>query len=209
MILSWQVSRNFLTINYTTKGKVNPMKQTKVRRMVTCAMLAAIYTAVSFVLAPISYGFVQIRVAEAMTLLPVFAPSAVFGVTLGCFVTNLIGFMTGANILGWLDIVFGTAATLIAAWMTWFLRDVRIKGLPVLAAIPPVLMNAVVIGLELCWLISGGFNWAVFLLNAISVGVGQIVSCFLLGLPLVWWLEKTGLHRRMFSQRNVDPDENR
>ena len=50
--------------------------------MVTCAMLAAIYTAVSFVLAPISYGSVQIRVAEAMTLLPVFAPSAVFGVTL-------------------------------------------------------------------------------------------------------------------------------
>ena len=183
------------------------MKQTKVRRMVTCAMLAAIYAAVSLALAPISFSTVQVRVSEAMTLLPVFDPIAIIGVTLGCLITNLVGFMTGANILGWLDILFGTAATLIAAWMTWLLRDVRMKGLPVLAAIPPVLVNAVVIGMELCWLLAGEFNWSVFLINAAGVGIGQLISCFVLGLPFVWWLEKTGLHRKIFSRSNIGSDE--
>ena len=185
------------------------MKQTKVRRMVTCAMLAAIYSAVSLALAPLSFSMVQIRISEALTLLPVFDPIAVWGVTLGCLITNLVGFMTGANILGWLDILFGTAATLIAAWLSWLLRNIRIKGLPVLAAIPPVLVNAVVIGMELCWLLTGGFNWSVFLINAAAVGVGQLISCMVLGLPLVWWLQKTGLAHKLFHRNAVSIDENR
>ena len=174
------------------------MKQTKVHQMVTCAMIAAIYAAVSLALAPISFGSVQFRISEALTLLPVFDPVTILGVTLGCLVTNLVGFMTGANILGWLDIIFGTAATLIAAVLTWLLRAIRLKGIPVLAAIPPVVVNAVIIGMELCYLITGGFNWSVFLINALSVGVGQLISCFVLGLPLVWCLQKTGLHKKLF-----------
>lgn len=176
------------------------MRQKKVYKMVICAMIAAIYATVSLALAPISFGAVQFRISEAMTLLPVFDPITILGVTLGCLVTNLVGFLTGANILGWLDIVFGTAATLIAAALTWWLRDIRIKGLPVLAAVPPVVVNALIIGLELNYLIAGEFNWGVFLANALSVGIGEMVSCFVLGLPLVWCLQRTGLHRKLFSQ---------
>lgn len=174
------------------------MKQTKVHQMVTCAMIAAIYAAVSLALAPISFGMVQIRVSEAMTLLPIFDPVTILGVTLGCLVTNLVGFMTGANILGWLDILFGTGATLIAAVLTWLLRNIRFKGLPLLAAIPPVLVNMCVIGMELCYLMVGEFNWQIFCLNAIGVGLGQLLSCFALGMPLVWFLQKTGLHKKLF-----------
>lgn len=174
------------------------MKRTKVYKMVICAMIAAIYATISLALAPISFGAVQFRISEAMTMLPVFDPITILGVTLGCLVTNLVGFMTGANILGWLDIIFGTAATLIAAVLTWLLRDIRFKGLPVLAAIPPVLTNAVIIGLELCYLIAGEFNWPVFLANAVSVGAGQVVSCFVLGLPLVWFLQRNGLYKKLF-----------
>lgn len=192
------VSRKFLTLNHTTKGQVNYVKRTKVYKMVICAMIAAIYATISLALAPISFGAVQFRISEAMTMLPVFDPITILGVTLGCLVTNLVGFMTGANILGWLDIIFGTAATLIAAVLTWLLRDIRFKGLPVLAAIPPVLTNAVIIGLELCYLIAGEFNWPVFLANAVSVGAGQVVSCFVLGLPLVWCLQRNGLYKKLF-----------
>lgn len=174
------------------------MKQTKVHQMVTCAMIAAIYAAVSLALAPISFGMVQIRVSEAMTLLPIFDPVTILGVTLGCLVTNLVGFMTGANILGWLDILFGTGATLIAAVLTWLLRNIRFKGLPLLAGIPPVLVNMCVIGMELCYLMVGEFNWQIFCLNAIGVGLGQLLSCFALGMPLVWFLQKTGLHKKLF-----------
>ena len=90
------------------------MKKTKTRTIVRCALIASLYTAVSLVLAPIAFGAVQARVSEAFTLLPVLVPDAVVGVTLGCFLTNLVGVFTGANVLGALDIVFGTAATLTA-----------------------------------------------------------------------------------------------
>lgn len=154
------------------------------------AMIAAIYTVVSVCLSAITYGPVQIRISEALTLLPVFGLNNVWGVTIGCFLTNLIGFFTGANILGSLDIVFGTMATFMAALSTYFLRNIRIKKLPVLSAVPPILFNAVVVGWELCVLISGGFNIAVFTAQAVSVAIGQLISCGVLGLVLVNIIEK-------------------
>ena len=163
------------------------------------AMIAAIYTVLSVCLSAISYGTVQIRVSEALTLLPVFALGNVWGVTIGCFLTNVIGFFTGANILGALDAVFGTAATLVAALLTYALRNVRFKGLPIAAAIPPVIVNAVVIGMELCVLINGGFNPVVFWAQAVSVGVGQLLSCGVIGLIMVRVIERNGALKRMAS----------
>ena len=141
------------------------MKKTKTRTIVRCALIASLYTAVSLVLAPIAFGAVQARVSEAFTLLPVLVPDAVVGVTLGCFLTNLVGVFTGANVLGALDIVFGTAATLTAALCTRRLARVRLRGLPVAAAVPPVLINAVVVGAELAWAF-GPRTFAGFLLQA-------------------------------------------
>lgn len=163
------------------------------------AMIAAIYTVLSVCLSAISYGTVQVRVSEALTLLPVFALGNVWGVTIGCFLTNVIGFFTGANILGALDAVFGTAATLVAALLTYAFRNVRFKGLPIAAAIPPVIVNAVVIGMELCVLINGGFNPVVFWAQAVSVGVGQLLSCGVIGLIMVRVIERNGALKRMAS----------
>ena len=167
------------------------MKKTKTRTIVRCALIASLYTAVSLVLAPIAFGAVQARVSEAFTLLPVLVPDAVVGVTLGCFLTNLVGVFTGANVLGALDIVFGTAATLTAALCT------RLRGLPVAAAVPPVLINAVVVGAELAWAF-GPRTFAGFLLQAGGVALGQLFSCFALGLPLVRIIEKTPALRAWF-----------
>ena len=153
------------------------MKKTKTRTIVRCALIASLYTAVSLVLAPIAFGAVQARVSEAFTLLPVLVPDAVVGVTLGCFLTNLVGVFTGANVLGALDIVFGTAATLTAALCTRRLARVRLRGLPVAAAVPPVLINAVVVGAELAWAF-GPRTFAGFLLQAGGVALGQLFSCF-------------------------------
>ncbi|MDR0916640.1 MAG: QueT transporter family protein [Oscillospiraceae bacterium] len=169
------------------------MRNLRTRNLVVCAMIAALYTALCLVLSPLSYGMVQVRVAEALTLLPVFSPIAIVGVTFGCALSNLVGFMSGANILGFLDIFFGTAATLVAALMSYRLRNVRTLGLPVLSAIPPVVVNAVVIGLELMWMETGGFNLTAFAVNALYVGAGQAISCVILGLPLVYVLRKTGV----------------
>jgi len=176
------------------------MKKTfTAREIAVCAMIAAVYTALCIALAPISYGPVQVRVAEALTLTAVFSPICIWGVTIGCALSNLIGFMLGVNILGFLDIFFGTAATLAAAILSYKFRNIRVRGVPFLSAVPPVIVNAVVIGLELTYMIEGAFLGRTFILNAVYVGVGQLIACFALGLPLVYLLEKSGIPQKYFG----------
>ena len=165
------------------------------RNLTLAALIAAVYTAVSLALLPLSFGVVQVRVAEALTLLPVFSPAAVWGVTVGCLLTNLIGVFTGAVLPP--DILVGTAATLLAALCTRRLRHLQWRGLPVLAVLPPVLLNALFVGAELTWMFYT-FTPGAFLFNALSVGVGELLSCGILGLGLVWTIRRLGLDRRLF-----------
>lgn len=169
-----------------------------VHALVVSALIAAIYAVLSLALSFLSFGPVQVRVAEALTLLPVFSPVAIAGVTLGCFVTNLVGFFTGANILGPLDMLFGTAATLTAALLSYWMRRLRIRGLAIPSAIPPVLVNALVVGAELTVLFSGGFPPGVFAVQALQVGAGQLLSCAL-GVYLIWYMERRGLDQKLFA----------
>ncbi len=164
------------------------------------AMIAALYTVISLVMAPIAFGSVQARVSEALTLLPVFGIGNVWGVTVGCFLTNLVGLATGANILGSLDIIFGTAATFAAALLTYFFRNIRIKNMPVLSALPPVIINAIVIGWELCIMINGEFHPVIFTAQAVAVGIGQALSCFVLGLFLVRIIENNPRLKELMSK---------
>ncbi|MEF9894625.1 MAG: QueT transporter family protein [Clostridia bacterium] len=145
------------------------------RNMTYASVIAAVYAAVTLLLAPISYGQVQLRVAEALTLLPIMTPAAIPGLFVGCLIANLMG---GATLI---DVVFGSLATLGAAFLTYFLRK-----RPVLAALPPVIVNAVVIGLVLHLTIDNLPFW----LAALSVGGGQALACFALGLPLLWALRR-------------------
>ena len=173
------------------------MKQTKrLRSMVLCAMVAGLYATVSLAVPALSFGPVQMRVGEALTLLPIIFPDTIVGVTIGCAITNAVGFMTGANILGIVDIPVGTIATLLAAILTYRFRKIRLFGLPILSALMPVVFNAVFIGAELGFLLSdGGFQLSVFIPQAISVGFGELIACFVLGLPLIKALEKTNLNK--------------
>jgi uncharacterized membrane protein len=86
------------------------------------------------------------------------------------------------------DIIFGTAATLAAGLLTYLFRNIRFKGMPILSALPPVIINAVVVGWELCIMINGSFHPVIFTAQAVSVGVGQIISCGI-GLFLVRIIE--------------------
>ena len=161
--------------------------------MVRAALIAAVYVALCFSLGFISYGPVQIRVAEALTLLPVLCPEAIVGVTLGCFIANML---TGVP----LDMVVGTLATLLAAICTYMLCNVRWRGLPVLASLPPVIINAVIIGAELTYLYFPTHSPAiVWLANMGSVGAGQLISCCVLGLLLVWGIEKNSVLLKVMS----------
>lgn len=175
----------------------------KVRSMVRAALIAAVYATLCVILSPLSYGPVQVRLAEALTLLPVLCPEAVAGVTIGCFIANLL---TGAP----LDMIFGTAATFAAALLTYRLRNRRWRGLPVLSSLPPILINAVVVGILVTILyFPAGQPIAVWLINMLSVGTGQLISCGLLGLSLIWFIQRSPSLVRLFSDHplSLNPDD--
>lgn len=170
------------------------MSTKSLHRMVEGALIAALYTALTLLLQPIAFGPMQCRVSELLTLLPVFTPAAIPGLALGCAISNAVGILTGANVAGALDIVFGTLATLLAALCTYALRNVRIKNLPVLAAFPPVIFNALIIGGELSYVLNIPF----WIASLVEVGLGEFVACVVLGLPFVYLLQKSGAATRIF-----------
>lgn len=173
------------------------MKSTKSLRFTAqAAMIAALYTALTVLTPAFSFGAIQLRVAEALTLLPVLTPAAVPGLALGCFLSNLFGLTAGANPAGAWDLLFGTAATLAAALLSRRWRHVRLKDLPLLAAVPPIVCNAAVIGLELCILLFG-FSPTMYLICAAEVAAGQALACAG-GVVLVAALEKSGAAKRLF-----------
>ncbi len=171
------------------------MQKKSLRSLAAGGVIAAAYAALSLVLAPLTFGAVQCRVSEALTLLPVASPASIWGVSLGCLITNAVGAGTGANFLGALDILFGTAATVAAALATRALGRFRFKGLPVLSALPPILINAAVIGAEWCWAATGSLSGA-FWVFAGQIALGQLPPC-LLGVFLVRELERRGLQNKI------------
>lgn len=172
--------------------------QQMLRRVAQGGLIAAMYTVLTLILPVASFGQVQFRASEMLTILPVFTPAAIPGLAVGCFVSNLLGLTLGLNPAGVWDMAFGTAATLIAALLTYRLRDIRWKGLPVLATLPPVLVNAGIVGLELAILLFG-FSWGAYGLCAVWVALGQVGACSICGLALFAALEKSGAARRLFA----------
>lgn len=151
------------------------MKQSnRMARLCFGAAIAALYTALTLSLPILSYGPVQLRLAEAMTVLAWLCPEAGLGLTLGCFLSNLLG---SPYVLDWL---FGTLATALAA--LWTAHVPKRWMTP----IPPVLCNMVIVGAEIAWVETGfsaGFA-AAWLWNGVTVGLGEAVVCCVLG-PLL------------------------
>ena len=166
------------------------------RRLATAGIIAGIYAALTLFLPIPQYGGVQLRVAEAMTVLPFLFPEAIPGLAVGCFLANLLG----STIV---DVIFGTLATLLACLVTYKLRNVRFKGLAIAASLPPVLFNAVIIGIEIAVMFpdptSSAPIWLVCITNGISVGIGELISCTVLGVVLVKLIESNAALRKVFT----------
>lgn len=161
--------------------------------LVRGGLVAGLYVTVCLVLQPLSFGAVQIRAAEALVLLPVFGPEYIIGVTLGCFIANAIASVP-------IDALVGTFATMIAGLATYLLRHCRVKRLAVVPALPPVIFNAVIVGLEISFLFgSSAAALPAVLLNMATVGLGEILSCMVLGVALVSFIEKNRLLKGLFT----------
>lgn len=146
------------------------------KNLTLAAIIAALYAALTLLFAPISYGVVQFRVSEALTMLPVLFPQAIPGLTLGCLIANLLGSATP-----W-DVIFGTLATLLAAVLTRRMR----KNLW-LAAAAPVICNAVIVGLVLHFTLAD----ALLIPTILSVGLGEAVVVYALGVSMIYGLRRS------------------
>lgn len=147
------------------------MKNKNVTFLTQAAMIAAIYVVLTYVFAPFSFGEVQIRISEALTILPLFTPAAIPGLFVGCLVGNILG---GAILP---DIIFGSIATLIGAIGTYTLRQQK----PVYSTLPPIIANIVIVPFVLRY----GYGVALPIpFMMLTVGIGEVASCLVLGLVL-------------------------
>jgi len=150
--------------------------------LIQAAIIAAVYAAVTYVFAPLSYGPIQIRVSEALTVMPYFTPAAIPGLFVGCFAANMI------SPYGIVDLVCGSSASLISAYLSYRLREK-----PLLVPAPPVIINAIVIGSMIYFV----YGVPMHLLVCMAwVALGQAAACYILGYPLLCYMKK---YKRIFE----------
>lgn len=162
-----------------------PKNQRAILFIARSGIIAALYAVLTVVLAPISYGPVQCRISEVMTLLPLFFAEAVPGLVIGCLIANIFSGW-------WVDMVFGTLASLLAAIGTYICgKIIKTKLAPFIGGIFPVLINAII--LPLMWLLftSEKGYW----LNFATVLVGQTVAVYVLGLPIYFALKRAKIDK--------------
>ena len=161
------------------------MRKFTTRDLSLAAIIAAVYAVLTLILPIPAFTGIQVRLSEALTVLPFLFPATAPGLVVGCFIANLFSPYS-------LDVIFGTAATLIACILTRHMPN------RYLAPLPPVLCNAVIVGAECAWYQVGGFGpafWPAYAFNAFTVGLGEAIACYVLGLLLLQVLSRSSLLR--------------
>ena len=161
------------------------MNRDKTLKLANAGMIAALYVVLTYIanLAGLASGAIQVRLSEALTILPVFTAAAVPGLTVGCVLANLL-----TGLAAW-DVVFGSVATLLGAIGTRLL-----KNKPMLAWIPPVVSNAAIVPVILLKVYGVPDAWWFLVL---TVGAGELISCGLLGLLLYRGMSRVPSVRNM------------
>lgn len=153
------------------------MKDKKLLFLVQGAAIAAIYVVLTIVFAPFSFGEIQVRVSEALTILPYFTPAAIPGLFLGCLIGNTLG---GAILV---DVVCGSLATLIGAVFTYLLR----RRSRCLAPVPPIIANTLIVP----FVLRLGYGVPLPIpFMMLTVGIGEVLSCGIMGMVVLFALER-------------------
>jgi uncharacterized membrane protein len=175
-------------VKYLLLSRDGDWRLNKARFITQAALFAAAYATLTILLAPISFGQQQLRVAEALSIFPAFTPAAIPGLFIGCLIANTVSFY------GLPDLIFGSAATLISAQLTYMIskavKDRSVLTQVLLIPLPAVVINTVVIGVMISVLASVPFPVAAF-----GVAAGQTLSCYGLGAPLYLLLRGYALRK--------------
>ena len=167
------------------------MKKLNTRQIALNGIVAGLYAAITILTASFAYGNIQFRISEALMMLLLFEPHLTIGLTIGCLSANLF------STVSVLDIVIGTAATLLACLLT-----TRIKK-PWLAPLPTILVNAVMVGAMLSWLYMPSEQfWYGLLVFGGEVGAGEAAVLYVLGIPLYYAMKKTNFIEKLLHPKH-------
>ena len=160
------------------------MKRKSTVYVVQAGVIAALYAAQTILQNTLLPGPasmpVQFRISEVLTILAVFTPAAIPGLTIGCVIANI----SSLSALGPYDMIFGSLASLAAALLMYVLRKVRFFSLPVLSALMPAVANGIIVGFEIeFFFIEGAFHFESFLIQGGLVALGELAVLLVLGLP--------------------------
>jgi len=164
------------------------MKKITTRQLAVCGILAALYAVVTVASSSFAYGPIQFRLSEALCVLPFFAPYTTWGLFIGCLIANLFSTVSA------LDIVVGSAATLLGCYLTSRLRSRW------LVPLPTILVNAVMVGAMLAWVYTRDAFFTGFVTMGVQVALGEAAVLIVLGFPLMLLLQKNGLSGRLFGR---------
>lgn len=159
-----------------------------VRQLCACAIVAALYAAVTIATAPFAYGLAQFRLSEALVVLCWFEPVLAVGITLGCFLANVFSTVTA------LDMVVGTLATALAC--LWTIKCRKTWFIPM----PNVLVNAVIVGGMLAFVLFPDNLLLGFATAFVQVGFGELAVMYVLGLPLLLFAKRTGFMNKLLKK---------
>jgi uncharacterized membrane protein len=163
----------------------------------TAAMIAALYVILTFLLFKFASGIIQFRLSECLAVLPILTPAAIPGLTIGCLLFNLFN----PESLGPVDIVFGSLATLMAAistrWISEKLKRISGAGKDLIALLPPVIFNALIVGTYLTFLLTGSIQVTIVLVNIAYIALSEAFVVYMIGFPLLVLLRKSGIEKLM------------
>ncbi len=129
---------------------------------------------------------IQFRASEALMMLALFTPSAIYGLTAGCFVANIISGMP-------LDMIIGSFATLLTTIFIFYTKNIKVKNFPFLSLLFPALCNGLIIGTEIQFFYIGKFHWISLLTQIGCVSLGELAVSVALGIPLYIYIRKTNI----------------
>ena len=168
------------------------MRNNKILFIAESGIIAALYVALTLLLAPISFGHIQFRISEILIMLVLLQPKYVFALTIGCFVANIYN--------GPLDMLFGTSATLISLVLMIIIKK------PFIAALMPVLINGIIISIEIM-ILSSTYEITAFLSYFATISLGEAAVLYALGIPFVYFIGKNKALCEILKLKSLEQNE--
>ncbi|MDO4742713.1 MAG: QueT transporter family protein [bacterium] len=162
------------------------MKKSYARKIVSVAIIAALYSTATYLSASLNlaYGPLQFRFSEAFNVFAIFTPAAVPGLTIGCMVANI------ASPYGIVDMLLGSLATFLTTSCSYLFAKKCRKFSPIAVSIFAAFWNSLLVGISIGLLLPEGSTFLQYIIPALNVGLSELIVCCVLGIPLYYWLDK-------------------